>query len=82
MASKGFFGGGFWSRRAGGLEAVTDPGFGEDEFGLGGVGFDFFSELVDDDAEVFGFFAVVGAPDGLENAAVGEWFALIGDEEF
>ncbi len=51
---------------AGGLEAVADPWLGEDEFGLGGVGFEFFAELVDDDAEIFGFFAVVGAPDGLQ----------------
>src|ERR1700733_11717697 len=60
IAERSFGGGGF-----GGLEAVADPGFGEDVFGLGGVGFDFFAELVDHDAEVFGFFAVVGAPDGL-----------------
>ena len=61
---------GFGGRGFGGLEAVADPGFGEDVFGLGGVGFEFFAELVDDDTEVFGFFAVVGAPDGLQHTAV------------
>ena len=52
------------------MEAVADPRFGEDVFGFGGIGFEFFAELVDDDAEVFGFFAVVWAPNGLEETTV------------
>ena len=51
------------------MEAVADPGFGEDELGFGGVGFELFAELVDHDAEVFGLFAVVGPP-------VRRWSAL------
>ena len=31
---------------------------------------DFFSQLIDEDAQIFGFVAVVGAPDGLQQAAV------------
>ena len=77
-----FAGGGFGGVGAGGLEAVANPGFGEDVFWLGGVGFEFFAELVDYDAEIFGFFAVVGAPDSLEQAAVREGLALTGDEVF
>ena len=41
------------------------------------VGLDFFSQLVDEDAQVFGFFPVVGSPDSLQQAAVGLGFACI-----
>ena len=73
---------GFWRCwGAGGLEVVAHPGFGENIFRLGRVGFDLFAELVDDNAEVFGFFAVVGTPDGLQEATVCQGFAFVGDEE-
>jgi len=47
---------------------------------VGWVFFDFFAELVDYDAEIFGFVAVFGTPDGLQETTVGDGFALLSDE--
>src|ERR1700722_12311721 len=80
IALRLFSGGGFGGVGAGGSEAVADPGFGEDVFGLGGVGFQFFAKLVNDYAEVFGFFAVVRSPDGLQEATMRQRLALIGNQ--
>ena len=46
---------------------------------MAGIGLDFFSQLVDENAQVFGFFPVVGSPDGLQQAAVRLGFTRIRD---
>jgi hypothetical protein len=63
----GAVGAGFW---LGWVEAVADPGFGVDVARMAGVGLDFPPQLIDKNAQVFGFFPVVGSPDGLQEAAV------------
>ena len=65
---------------AGRLEAISDPRFGVDVARVARVGLDFFSQLIDEHAQIFGFFAVIRAPDGLQQAAVTERFALIRNE--
>ena len=49
---------------------------------MGRVFLDFFAELIDDDPKIFSFFAVFWAPDGLQQAAMGDGLALLGDELF
>jgi hypothetical protein len=44
------------------IKSVAHPGFGQDVAGLGGVGFDLFAQLADEDAQVFGLFGVITAP--------------------
>src|SRR5689334_7166115 len=63
------------------LEAVTDPGLGADVAGLGGVFLDLFSKLADKNAEVFGLFGVVTAPNGRQNGPVCQDFAAIVEKE-
>jgi len=66
-----------------GDEAVADPGFGLDVL-FAGFGFEFFAELSDEDAEVFGLVYGVSAPDGGEQGAMGDDLAVVagqvGDE--
>jgi hypothetical protein len=47
-------------------ETVSYPWLREDILGLGGIRFDLFPELIDEDAQIFGLFAIIGAPDGLQ----------------
>ena len=58
-----------------GVEAVADPGFGEDVAGRGGVRFDLFAQVADEDAQVLVLFDVVAAPQRGEQRAVSENFA-------
>ena len=51
-------------------ELIADPGDGDDVLRLGGSRLDFLTELIDEDAEVFGLVAVIGAPDGLQEFAM------------
>src|SRR5260370_39078528 len=53
---------------AGGTEAVADPWLGDGVGWLVG-GLDFFSQLADGDAQIFGLIGV-GAPHGVEESAV------------
>src|ERR1700736_2960764 len=62
------------------LEAIADPGLGQNIFRVGGIRFDLLAQLVDDHTEVFGLFAVVGAPDRLEEAPVRQRLSLVGDQ--
>src|SRR6185369_14329703 len=48
------------------LEAVADPGFGEDVAWRGCVGFDLFAQVADEDAQVLVLFDVVAAPQRRE----------------
>src|SRR3984885_12292756 len=68
---------GFWF---GWVEAIADPGFGVDVTRMTRVGFDFAAQLIDEDAQVFGFFSVVGSPNGWQEAAVGLRLAGIGNQ--
>ena len=47
---------------------------------MAGVGLDFSPQLIDENAQVLGFFSVIGSPDGLQEAAVRLSFAGIGNE--
>ena len=55
----------FFNRR---IETVSHPRLGVDIAGLVWVRLDFFPQLVDEYAQVFGFFSVVRPPDGLQQA--------------
>ena len=44
------------------------------------VGLDFFSQLIDEDAQVFGFLSVVRTPNSLQQTAVAQGLSLLGDE--
>src|SRR5260370_32512881 len=55
---------------AGGTEAVADPWLGDDVGWLVGE-LDFFSQLADGDAQIFGLIGV-GTPHGMEESAVCE----------
>ena len=47
---------------------------------MAGVGLDFSPQLIDENAQVFGFFSVVRSPDGLQEAAMRLSLAGIRDE--
>lgn len=60
------------------LETIADPGFGVDVARPPRIGLNFFSQLIDEDAQIFRFLAVIGPPDGLQQAAVSESLPPIG----
>src|SRR5579863_9204091 len=53
-----------------GLEAVSNPGFGNDVARRGGVGLEFLAELAHEDAKVFDLLGVLPAPDRRQKRAV------------
>src|SRR6185369_17057429 len=57
------------------LEAVADPGFGEDVAWRGCVGFDLFAKVADEDAEVLILLDVVAAPQRGEEGAMSKHLA-------
>src|ERR1044072_2934935 len=63
-----------------GVEAVADPGFGEDVARAGRVGFDLLAQLADEDAQVFGLLDALAAPDRREQRAVRENLAGVVQE--
>ena len=62
------------------VEAITDPWLCEDVARFGGIGFDLLAKLADEDAQVFGLFDVIAAPDGAQQCAVRERFIRVADE--
>src|ERR1700691_134282 len=63
-----------------GVEAIADPRLGVNIAGMLGVWLYFFPELIDEHAQIFGFFAIVRSPDGLQQTAVPLCFSLVGDQ--
>src|SRR5262252_4367092 len=61
----------FWK-----LQTISHPRLGQQELGIGGIGLDLLAKLFDEDAQVFGFVAVVGSPDGLQELAM--WNRAVG----
>ena len=59
------------------LEAISDPGFGEDIGRRSRVGLDLLTQLADEDPEVFGLFGTVSAPDMGEEFTVRHYFMRI-----
>ena len=62
------------------LEAVADPGFGEDVAWRGCIGFDLFAQVADEDAQVFVLFDVVAAPDRGEQRTMRQNFSRVLEE--
>ena len=62
------------------MEAVADPGFGENVFWLRRIFLDFLAQLIYNHAQVFGFLAIFGPPDRLQQASVGHRLTLIGNQ--
>src|ERR1700722_1061620 len=52
------------------FETVADPGFGVNVLRVLRIGLDLLPQLVDEDAQVFGFVAIIGAPHGLQEPPV------------
>ena len=67
-------------RAAFGKEAIANPRFGLDVF-LWSFALEFFAELTDEDAKVFGLLGGLRAPDGGKQDAVGEDFAGVAREQ-
>src|ERR1044072_9840108 len=63
-----------------GVEAITDPGFGQNVLRRGGIRLDLFSELADEDSQVFGLLDVVAAPDGRKQRPVSQHFASVTEQ--
>src|SRR2546421_10487489 len=63
-----------------GVEAITDPRFGEDVDGVAWVWFDLLAQLGDKDAQIFGLLGCVAAPDGGEQRAVREHAARMAQQ--
>src|SRR4051812_14590808 len=61
-------------------ETVADPRLGEDVLGLRRVGLDLLAQLIDEDAEVLGLVAVIGAPLRLQQLAMSYRAAGVRDE--
>lgn len=62
------------------LETITDPGFGQDEFGLGRILFNFLAQLIDDYSKILGFLSVFGSPNNLKKPPVRDRLAKIGNQ--
>src|SRR5262245_65647194 len=62
------------------IKAITDPRFGEDVARFGGIRLDLLAQLTDEDAQVFGLFDVIAAPDRSEQRAMSEDFVGVADE--
>ena len=62
------------------LETVADPRFGVNVARVPRIGLDFFSQLIDEHAQILCFFPVVRTPDCLQQAPMAESFPLIRDE--
>src|ERR1044071_9212931 len=67
--------------RDGEREAVSDPRLGEDVPWLRRIRLDLLSEMVDEDAQVLDFVAVVGSPDRLEQLAMRNGTVRVGDQK-
>ena len=52
------------------MEAITDPGFRQDVEGFFRFGLNLAAQLLDKDAQVFHFVAVVRTPNGLQQFTV------------
>src|ERR1700744_2226985 len=63
------------------LETIANPWFGQNETRMRGVRFNLFSQLIDHHTKIFGFFPIVGSPNCLQQAAMRQRLALIGDQE-
>src|SRR6266699_3794432 len=59
---------------------VADPGFRQDVLWLGRIGFDLFSKVGDEDAQVVGLIAIVRAPYRLKQFSMRNRFPALGDE--
>ena len=46
------------------VEAVTDPGFGLEVLGRSGIGFELFTQVPDEDPQIFVLFYAIAPPDG------------------
>src|SRR5262249_26333460 len=62
------------------IKAITDPRFGENVTRFGGIRLDLLAQLTDEDAQVFGLFDVIAAPDRSEQRAMSENFIGVADE--
>ncbi len=74
---------GGWARAGSGLggdEAIADAWLGDEEAGMGGVRLELAAQADEVDAQVVGFVAVAVAPDTLQEQAVRQHFARIGNQ--
>ena len=53
------------------VKAVARPSIGNQEAGLGRIGFDLLAKAVDKDPQIFQFVAIVRAPNRLQQFAMG-----------
>src|SRR6185369_8123193 len=58
-----------------GIEAITDPGFGEDVAWARRVGLDLLAQVTDEHAQVFVLLDVVAAPEGRQQGAMSQNFS-------
>src|SRR5215472_15077504 len=71
----------FGRRWIGQLEPVSHPRLSHDVAGVSGVLFDFLPELVYYNAQVFGFFGVVRAPNGLQKPFMCKRLSLLHNQD-
>jgi hypothetical protein len=62
------------------LEAVPDPRFGKNVFGLRRVLLDFLPQLIDHHAQILRLLPILRPPDNLQKAAVRDRLAKVGDQ--
>src|ERR1700722_7398512 len=63
------------------LETIANPWFCQNEARMRGVRFNLFSQLIDHYTKIFSLFPIVRAPNSLQQAAMRQRLALIGDQE-
>ena len=61
------------------VKSVARPSIGNQEAGLGGIGFDLLTEAVDKNPQIFQFVAIVRAPNSLQQLAMSN--CLVGPYE-
>src|SRR5690348_2032232 len=52
------------------MEPVPNPGFRQEIFRIGWVLLDFLTQLIDENAQVFDLFPIIGSPHGLQKLRV------------
>jgi len=62
------------------LETVANPRVGVNVARVPWIGFDFFSQLIDEDPQILRFFTVVRSPNSLQQAPMTESNSLVRDE--
>src|ERR1700746_430317 len=64
------------------LKPVANPRLRDNVFWTRRIRLYFFPQLINDHAQALGFLAIIGSPHGLQETAMGQRLALIGNQMF